>query len=195
LRDIMTILILGLLFGSAVSAIVNILQYFSNEYSLRTFVLWNMGSLSGVSRSQMMVLVPAIGAGLLLSLLTGKVLNAMLLGESYAKTLGVNIRLARILVFISTSLLAGSITAFCGPIGFIGIAVPHLARMLFKTSDHHVLLPGSMLLGALVMLVSDMICQLPGHDVVLPVNSITALLGVPVVVWVIVRNVRIANPS
>ena len=194
-KDIMTILILGLLFGSAISAVVNILQYFSDEYSLRTFVLWNMGSLSGVTRPQLGVLAPAVVAGLIVSLLTGKILNALLLGESYAMTLGVNIRLARFFVFVSTSILAGSITAFCGPIGFIGIAVPHLARIVFRTSDHHVLIPASMLLGALVMLISDLICQLPGHDIVLPVNSITALLGVPVVVWVIVKNIRISNPA
>ncbi len=195
IQDIMTILILGLLFGSAVSAIVNILQYFSNEYSLRTFVLWNMGSLSGVSRSQLNILGPAILFGLFISLLTGKILNAMLLGETYAKTLGVNIPVARFFVFLSTSVLAGGITAFCGPIGFVGIAVPHLARMIFRTSNHHVLIPASMLLGALIMLVSDIICQLPGTDLVLPVNSVTALLGIPIVVWVIVRNVKITNPA
>jgi iron complex transport system permease protein len=192
-NDIMTILILGLLFGGAVSAIVNILQYFSDEYSLRTFVLWNMGSLSGVTHAQLNVLAPAIIAGLVIAMLTGKVLNALLLGETYAKTLGVNISLSRFLIFLSTSILAGGITAFCGPIGFIGIAVPHLARMLFKTSNHHLLMPATMLLGAIVMLVSDMICQLPGTDIVLPVNSVTALLGIPVVIWVLLKNVRISS--
>jgi iron complex transport system permease protein len=192
-NDIMTILILGLLFGGAVSAIVNILQYFSDEYSLRTFVLWNMGSLSGVTQAQLKVLTPAIIFGLTIALLTGKVLNALLLGETYARTLGVNISLSRFLIFLSTSILAGGITAFCGPIGFIGIAVPHLARMLFKTSNHHSLMPASMLLGAIVMLVSDMICQLPGTDIVLPVNSVTALLGIPVVIWVLLKNIRISS--
>ena len=191
-NDIMTILILGLLFGGAVSAIVNILQYFSDEYSLRSFVLWNMGSLSGVTQAQLKVLVPAIISGLIIALLTSKVLNALLLGETYAKTLGVNISLSRFLIFLSTSLLAGGITAFCGPIGFIGIAVPHLARMLFKTSNHHVLMPASMLLGAIMMIISDMICQLPGTDIVLPVNSVTALLGIPVVIWVLLKNIRIS---
>jgi iron complex transport system permease protein len=192
-NDIMTILILGLLFGGAVSAIVNILQYFSDEYSLRTFVLWNMGSLSGVTHAQLNILAPAIIAGLVIAMLTSKVLNALLLGETYARTLGVNISLSRFLIFLSTSILAGGITAFCGPIGFIGIAVPHLARMLFKTSNHHFLMPASMLLGAIVMLVSDMICQLPGTDIVLPVNSVTALLGIPVVIWVLLKNVRISS--
>ena len=191
-NDIMTILILGLLFGGAVSAIVNILQYFSDEYSLRSFVLWNMGSLSGVTQAQLKILVPAIISGLIIALLTSKVLNALLLGETYAKTLGVNISLSRFLIFLSTSLLAGGITAFCGPIGFIGIAVPHLARMLFKTSNHHVLMPASMLLGAIMMIISDMICQLPGTDIVLPVNSVTALLGIPVVIWVLFKNIRIS---
>jgi len=192
-NDIMTILILGLLFGGAVSAIVNILQYFSDEYSLRTFVLWNMGSLSGVTQAQLKVLAPTIIAGLIVALLTGKVLNALLLGETYARSLGVNIPLSRFLIFLSTSILAGGITAFCGPIGFIGIAVPHLARILFKTSNHHILMPASMLLGAIVMLVSDMICQLPGTDIVLPVNSVTALLGIPVVIWVLLKNIRISS--
>ena len=192
-NDIMTILILGLLFGGAVSAVVNILQYFSDEYSLRTFVLWNMGSLSGVTKAQLGVLAPAIIGGLLIALLTGKVLNALLLGETYAKTIGVNIPLSRFFIFLSTSILAGGITAFCGPIGFIGIAVPHLARMIFKTSNHHFLMPASMLLGAIVMLISDMICQLPGTDIVLPVNSVTALLGIPVVIWVLLKNIRISS--
>ncbi len=192
-NDIMTILILGLLFGGAVSAIVNILQYFSDEYSLRTFVLWNMGSLSGVTRAQLNVLAPSILGGLLIALLTGKVLNALLLGETYAKTLGVNIPLSRFLIFLSTSVLAGGITAFCGPIGFIGIAVPHLARIILKTSNHHFLMPASMLLGAIVMLISDMICQVPGTDIVLPVNSVTALLGIPVVIWVLLKNIRISS--
>jgi iron complex transport system permease protein len=192
-NDIMTILILGLLFGGAISAIVNILQYFSDEYSLRTFVLWNMGSLSGVTQAQLKVLAPAIITGLIIALFTGKVLNAMLLGETYARTLGVNISLSRFLIFLSTSILAGGITAFCGPIGFIGIAVPHLARMLFRTSDHHSLIPASMLLGAVIMLISDMICQLPGTDIVLPVNSVTALLGIPVVIWVLLKNIKISS--
>jgi iron complex transport system permease protein len=195
ISDIMTILILGMLFGSAISALVSILQYFSNEYSLKTYVLWTMGSLGGVSTSQLKVMGPAVLGGLILSIFSGKLLNALLLGENYALTLGVNIRLARTMVFLSTSILAGSITAFCGPIGFVGIAVPHLARMIFQTASHHILIPASMLGGAILMLISDIICQLPGTSFVLPINSITALLGIPIVIWIVTRNIRLTSLS
>jgi len=119
-------------------------------------------------------------------------LNAILLGETYAETLGVNIKKARILVFVSTSLLAGTVTAFCGPVGFIGIAVPHIARMIFKTSDHRVLLPSVIFAGASLMLISDIISQLPGSERVLPVNAVTSLIGIPVVIWVILKTRKYA---
>lgn len=187
-KDIMTILILGILFGSAASAIVSILQYFSQQTMLKSFVIWSMGSLGSLSREQLWVLIPCIVTGLLLAFLTSKSLNALLIGENYARSLGVNIRFSRISVFFSTSILAGSITAFCGPIGFIGIAVPHLVRNIFRTSDHRILIPGCLIFGAVVLLISDLLSQLPSGDIILPINSVTALLGIPIVIWLVIKN-------
>jgi len=187
-KDIMTILILGIMFGSATTAIVSILQYFSNESMLKAFIVWTMGSLGGVSLSQLKVLAPSVMIGLAMTFLLIKALNAMMVGENYAQSMGLNIRLSRFLIFFSTSLLAGSITAFCGPIGFIGIAVPHIARIVFKTANHKTLLPGTMVLGGIVLLFSDIISQIPGHEKTLPINSITALVGIPIVIWIIIRN-------
>jgi iron complex transport system permease protein len=192
-QDIMTILILGILFGSATSAIVSIFQYFSHQSMLKAFVIWSMGSLGNLSKSQLNILMPCIIAGLILSLLFSKILNVLLLGETYARSLGVNIKFSRIMLFISTSILAGSITAFCGPIGFIGIAVPHIVRIITKSANHYYLIPGSILSGAIVLLISDIIALLPGSDSTLPVNSVTALLGIPIVIWIIIKNKKIAS--
>ena len=194
-KDIMTILILGIMFGSATSALVNILQYFSNESMLKAFVVWTMGSLGGVSLAQLKVLIPSVVLGLIVTFMLIKILNAMLVGENYAKSMGLNVGLSRFLIFFSTSLLAGTVTAFCGPIGFIGIAVPHIARIVFKTANHKILLPGKMIIGGIVLLLSDIIAQLPGHDKTLPINSITALVGIPIVIWIIIRNQKLASIS
>ncbi|MDA3952493.1 MAG: iron ABC transporter permease [Bacteroidales bacterium] len=194
-KDIMTILILGIMFGSATAALVNILQYFSNESMLKAFIVWTMGSLGGVSLTQLKVLIPSVTVGLLITFMLTKILNAMLVGENYAKSMGLNIRVSRFLIFFSTSLLAGSITAFCGPIGFIGIAVPHIARIVFKTANHKSLLPGTMIIGGIVLLLSDIISQLPGHETTLPINSITALVGIPIVIWIIIRNQKLSSLS
>jgi iron complex transport system permease protein len=187
-KDIMTILILGIMLSSGISAIVTIMQYFSNETMLKSYVIWTMGSLGNLTAAQLNVLLISVSAGVILSLFSIKMLNALLLGENYARTLGLNVRFARVIIFTCTCILAGSVTAFCGPISFIGIAVPHIARITFKTSDHKTLIPATILLGALVMLASDIISQLPGYDTVLPVNSVTSLIGIPVVIWVIFRN-------
>jgi len=187
-KDIMTILIIGIMLSSGISAVVTILQYFSNETMLKAYVIWTMGSLGNLTSGQLNVLLISLFAGIVLSFLSVKMLNALLLGENYAGSIGLNIRLARIIVFICTSILAGSVTAFCGPIGFIGIAVPHIVRILFKTSDHKILIPGTILAGGSLMLLSDIISQLPGSESVLPVNSVTSLIGIPVVIWVIFRN-------
>jgi iron complex transport system permease protein len=192
-RDIMTILILGILFGSAASAFVSILQYFSNQSVLKAFVIWSMGSLGNLTRIQLQVLAISLAIGFLLTLITLKVLNSFLLGETYSRSMGVNIRRTRLLVFISTSILSGSITAFCGPVAFIGIAVPHLARLLFGTANHHILVPASLLLGSELMLLADIVSQIPGSGILLPVNSVTALIGIPVVIWVIVYNRRMVG--
>lgn len=184
IKDIMVILILGMMFSSGVSAVVQILQYISREDALKTFVIWTMGSLGDVTAGQLLVLVPAVAAGLVLAVVTIKPLNLLLFGEEYARTMGLNIRRSRALIFLSTTLLAGTVTAFCGPIGFIGLAMPHVTRLLFRNSDHRVLVPATMLTGASVLLVCDLVSKL----FVLPINAITAFLGIPIVVWVVLRN-------
>ena len=195
IKDIMTILILGILFGAITIAFVSILQYFTNEALLKTFIVWTLGSLGNVTREQLPVLTGSLSAGVILTVISIKILNAMLLGENYARSMGINVTTGRILLFISTSILAGTVTAFCGPIGFIGIAVPHIARLIWKTADHRILIPGVMVAGAIILLLSDMISQLPGSDRVLPINSVTALIGIPIVVWIVLRNRRFANLS
>ncbi len=195
IRDIMTILILGILFGSIATALVAVLQYFSTESMLKSFIVWTMGSLGNVSSAQLSILSITVLFGILISLASIKILNAMLLGEDYARTLGLNPKTVRMIIFISTSLLAGTVTAFCGPVGFIGIVVPHIARLVFKTADHSVLLPGSLLIGAVFMLISDIFSKLPGYDQVLPINSVTALMGIPVIIWIIIRRKKITSLS
>lgn len=184
ITDIMVILILGIMFSSGVSAIVQVLQYLSHEDALKSFVIWTMGSLGEVTISQLIVAVPAVIAGLVLAVAAVKPLNLLLLGEDYARSMGLNPLRSRAMLFMSTTLLAGTVTAFCGPIGFIGMALPHVARMLFSDADHRVLIPACMLVGADVMLACDIISKF----FTVPVNAITALFGIPIVVWVVVKN-------
>lgn len=184
IKDIMVILILGMMFSSGVGAVVQILQYLSKEESLKAFVIWTMGSLGDVTIHQLVILIPSVAAGLLLAVITIKPLNLLLFGEEYAVTMGLNIKRSRGLLFLSTTLLAGTVTAFCGPIGFIGLAMPHVSRMLFSNSDHRVLIPGTILTGASILLMCDIISKL----FILPINAITALLGIPIVIWVVCRN-------
>ena len=184
IKDIMVILILGMMFGSGISSIVEILQYLSSEAALKSFVIWTMGSLGDVTGGNLALMLPVITAGLVLSVAVIKPLNLLLLGENYARTMGLNVQRTRTLLFLSTVLLAGTVTAFCGPVGFIGLAVPHLARMLFASADHRVLMPASMLSGAALLLVCDLISK----SLPLPINTVTALMGIPVVIIVVVRN-------
>lgn len=184
IKDIMVILILGMMFSSGVGAVVQILQYLSREESLKAFVIWTMGSLGDVTVQQLAVLVPSVIIGLLLAVITIKPLNLLLFGEEYAVTMGLDIRRSRGLLFLSTTLLAGTVTAFCGPIGFIGLAMPHVTRMLFRNSDHRVLVPATALSGASILLLCDLVSKI----FTLPINAITALLGIPIVVWVVLRN-------
>ena len=188
IKDIMVILILGMMIGSAVSAIVQILQYMSNEESLKSFVVWTMGSLGDVTTSQLWLVAPAIIAGLAIAVALIKPMNLLMLGEPYARTMGLNIMRTRGLILLSTTLLAGTITAFCGPIGFIGLAMPHLSRILLRDADHRKLMPAAALTGAVAMLLCDIFSKM----LTLPVNTITALLGIPIVIWVVVRNKNIA---
>lgn len=187
-RDYVVVLIVGLMVGNLTLALVSLWQYFSAPAEIQDYLLWTFGSLGGVTQAQLWTLALVVGLGLLLTLGTVKPLNALLLGEEYARTLGLTVRRIRLLIIAATSLLAGSVTAFCGPIGFIGIAVPHLARALFHTADHRVLLPATALIGAALMLLCDVIAQWPGSATALPINAITALFGSPVVIWVILRR-------
>ncbi len=187
IKDIMVILILGMMFGSGVSAVVEMLQYLSSEAALKSFVVWTMGSLGDVTARQLWLLIPSVVAGLVICVATVKPLNMLLLGENYARTMGLDIRRTRLLIFISTILLAGTVTAFCGPIGFVGLAVPHLARMLFASADHRTLMPGSVLVGMVMLLA----CDLLSKAFAFPINTITALMGIPVVIIVVLRNKNI----
>ena len=184
IKDIMVILILGMMISSGVSAVVQILQYLSNEEALKSFVIWTMGSLGDVTTNQLHLMLPAVLLGLVVAVAVIKPLNLLLLGEQYARTMGLNVRRSRYLIFLSTTLLAGTVTAFCGPIGFVGLAIPHIARMLFSNADHRILLPASALCGAVVLLTCDIISKW----LTLPINTITALLGIPIVIWVVIRN-------
>lgn len=185
IKNIMTILVLGIMLASGISAIISILQYFSRESALKAFVVWTMGSLSSVSPEQVKFLLTGFLPGILIAIFLIKPSDAILLGENYARSMGVRIKLYRTMVFISTSILTGTVTAFCGPIGFIGIAVPHISRMISGTSRNGILLVYSILTGSVVMLLSDILSQLPGTDLMLPVNAITSLIGIPVVIWII----------
>lgn len=184
IKDIMVILILGMMISSGVSAFVEILQYLSNEAALKSYIIWTMGSLGDVTTSQLGIIAPIIVAGLILAVYTLKDLNIILLGDNYARTLGLNLKRSRTLIFISTTLLAGTITAFCGPIGFIGLAVPHLTRMLFRSSDHRIVLPGAVIIGSIVLIICDIISKY----LTLPINTITALMGIPIVILIVTKN-------
>lgn len=183
-----TLLIVGLMFGYTTGAAVSLLMYFSITERIQAYINWTFGSFDGVTWEQMRVFAPVILLGVTLAYVQTKPLNALLLGEAYARSMGVNIQRTRLLIIISTALLAGTITAFCGPIGFIGVAVPHLCRSLFSTSDHRTLIPATLMMGAGLALGADLIAQMPGSQVVLPLNAVMALLGAPIVTWVILRQ-------
>ena len=193
IQDSMTLLIIGLMFGSLAGAVVSILQFFSQAEQVQSYLIWTFGSLAGTSWNELAVLLPVCGLGLLLGLLLAKPLNALLLGDRYAESMGVPLKKVRIWIIISTSLLAGGVTAFCGPIAFVGLAVPHLTRLLIPTADHRRLLPAVILGGAILLLLCDILSQLPGTEKVLPINAVTSLLGAPVVIWLIVRRRNISK--
>ena len=187
-RDTMAILIIGLMFASITAAVINVLSYFSSAEELQQYIFWGFGSLGNLSWNELLILFVIYLSGLLLSLVSVKTLNTLLLGENYAKSLGLNIKRSRLIIIISTSLLAGTITAFTGPIAFIGLAIPHITRQVFNTANHKILLPAVFLFGAIVMLICDTIAQLPTSDKTLPINAITSLVGAPVVIWLLVRK-------
>ena len=183
IKDIMIILILGMMIGSGIDAVVQILQFLSDEMSLKSYVIWTMGSLGNVTDLQLVFLGAATAAGIFLSAISVKPLNLLALGETYAVTMGLDIKKSRNTIFLATVLLSGTVTAFCGPLGFIGLAVPHLTRFIAKTADHRVLLPGTMICGASLMLLCDIISK----TAAMPVNAITSLLGIPVIIWVVIN--------
>lgn len=185
-----TLLIMGLMFGYATSALTSLLIYFSRPERIQAYTIWSYGSFSGVTWNQLRVMAPVILLGIIFSIFLTKPLNALLLGEDYARSMGVNVRQARFFILLSTSLLAGTVTAFCGPIGFIGVAVPHVCRNLLHTSDHKVLIPAVILIGAIAALAADALAQLPGSQFVLPINVVTSLFGAPFVVWVLIQQRR-----
>lgn len=187
-RDTMAILIIGLMFGSITAAIVSVLSYFSSAEQLQQYIFWGFGSLSNLSWEELLIFFCIYSVGIVLSIFSVKGLNALLLGDNYAKSLGLSLKSSRFIIIFATSLIAGTITAFAGPIAFIGLAIPHLTRQIFKTTNHKILLPAVFLFGAIVMLICDSIAQVPTSDYMLPINAITALVGAPVVIWLLVRQ-------
>ncbi|MEL7834908.1 iron ABC transporter permease [Fodinibius sp. Rm-B-1B1-1] len=187
-RDNVTLLIIGLMIGNLTIALVSIWQYFSRPEQIQDYLIWTFGSLGGVPLDQLWILavVSLIGGGIAMAL--SKPLNGLLLGENYARSMGLSVTGSRIWIIVSTSLLAGGITAFCGPIGFVGIAVPHLTRSLMGTNDHRVLIPATLLMGAILLLGCDIIAQVPGSTTTLPISAVTSMVGSPVVIWVIIQR-------
>ena len=188
LRDTMAILIIGLMFASLTASVVSVLAYFSPAADLQQYIFWSFGSLGNLAWHDVMILSVVVILGVVLSVFSLKNLNALLLGEAYAQSLGVNIKKNRFVVIIATSLLAGSITAFAGPIAFVGLAVPHLVRQVVRTTNHKTLMPAVLIGGAILMLLCDTLAQLPTSDYTLPINAITSLIGAPVVIWLLVRK-------
>lgn len=193
IRDNVVMLVIGVMISNITISIISIWQYFSAPEQLKDYLLWTFGSLGGTSGSQLYLLAAVVAVGLFIAFASSKVLDTLLLGEHYARTMGLTVNRTRWLIIGSTSLMAGSITAFCGPISFIGIAIPHLARSLFNTSDHRTLIPACCLMGTSLMLGCDIIAQLPGSNTVLPINVITALVGSPVVIWIIMSRNNLKN--
>lgn len=191
IRNTMSILIIGLMFGSLTSAIISVLAYFSSAEQLQQFIFWGFGSLGNLSWNELAIFASLFLIGITFMLFIVKPLNSMLLGENYAKSMGVNLKRTRNIVLIVTSILTGVITAFSGPIAFVGLAVPHLTKLIFNTSDHKVLIPAVLFSGAILMLVADMIAQLPLSEYTLPINAITSLFGAPIVIWLLVRKRKI----
>jgi len=181
-----SLLIVGMMFGSIAGALVSLLQNFANPDALKLFIVWTLGSLNSVGWSDMHILVPLLLIGAMLAVVVLKPLNGLMLGEDYARGLGINVERTRLLIVLSTGLLAGGVTAFCGPIAFVGVAVPHIARGLFRTSNHRVTMPASALIGACLLLVCDTLCSLFTYP--LPISTVSALFGAPVIIWIILKQ-------
>lgn len=191
IQDNVSLLIIGLMMGAATSSIVSVLQFISRSEDQQYYLVWTFGSLSNLNWDEITVLTIAVVIGFAISVSSTKALNAWLLGDNYAVSLGVPLKRSRLLTIIGTSILTGSVTAFCGPIAFVGLAVPHLTRLLIDTTNHKLLIPANILCGGVVMLFCDILAHPPGSDYVLPINAITALVGAPVVIWVILRSKKV----
>jgi|TARA_B110000881_G_C18553613_1_gene505578 iron complex transport system permease protein len=190
-RNTMSILIIGLMFGSLTAAVISVLAYFSEAAKIQQYLFWSFGSLGNLTWSELSVFGSIYLVGILACFAVIKPLNSFLLGENYAKSLGINIKKSRNIILVITSLLTGVITAFSGPIAFVGLAVPHIAKMLFTTSNHKVLIPASAIIGGIVLLICDSIAQLPTSEFTLPINAITSLFGAPIVIWLLIRKKKI----
>ena len=188
LRDTSMVLIVGLMFSSFSGAIINVLSYFSNAEQLQKYTFWSMGSIGNLTLSQLVILGICVIIGLVISMLSIKSLDAMLIGENYAKSIGVNISKSRLWIIIATAIFAGSITAFAGPIAFVGLAVPHIAKLILQTSSHKTVFVATLLLGAIIMLLCDLISQMPGANFTLPINAVTSMIGAPMVIWLISKR-------
>lgn len=189
-RAAATLLLIGVMVGLASAAVVSVLLVYADPQRVQQYLLWGLGSFAGTGWADLKLLLPLVAAGLAAAALTIRALNALLLGEGYAATMGVDVRRARLITVASAALLAGVTTAFCGPIAFLGLAVPHLSRLALGTSDHRVLLPGVVLMGGAVALGCGIVSQVPGSDAVLPINAVTALIGAPIVIAVLLRSRR-----
>ncbi len=190
LRDTNTILVVGLMFSSFVSAFVSVLTYFSTASEIQKFTFWSMGSLGNLSWNAILILSISVLLGILLGVYKLKSLDALLLGENYATSLGINFKKSRFVIILATSVLAGSITAFAGPIAFVGLAVPHLAKTIFNTSQHQILFVATAFFGAIIMLVCDVLCHIPGTEMILPINAVTSIVGAPVVIWLLMNQFK-----
>lgn len=191
IRDNVSLLIIGLMIGAATSSIVSVLQYISRAEDLQYYLIWTFGNMGNLNWSEILILGGAVGIGLIMSFISIKPLNAWLLGDPYATSLGINLVRSRVLIIIATSILTGAVTAFCGPVAFVGLAVPHLTRLVIDTTNHKILIPSVICVGAIIMLFCDILTRLPGNDFILPINAVTALVGAPVVIWVIVRSKKV----
>jgi iron complex transport system permease protein len=185
LKDTSMVLIVGLMFSSFSGAIINVLSYFSNADQLQKYTFWSMGSIGNMTTNQIIILTFCVLLGVLISLYSIKSLDALLLGENYAKSIGITIPKTRLLIIIATAIFSGSITAFAGPIAFLGLAVPHIAKLILQTSNHKILFISTLLIGAITMLICDLISQMPGANFTLPINAVTSIIGAPVVIWLI----------
>jgi iron complex transport system permease protein len=183
-----TLLIIGVMIGYLATAVIGVLKFFSAEEDIKAYVVWGLGSFSRVSGNQMVLFVVLMAILLPLSMLLVKTMNLLLLGDGYARNLGLNIRRARMQVILCSGVLVAIVTAYCGPIMFIGLAVPHLCRALFRSSDHRILMPGTLLAGAALALFCNLVARMPGFEGALPVNSVTALVGAPVIAGVLFRR-------